>query len=180
MIEKIISGGQTGADMAGLNVAKELGIETGGTAPVRWATEEGCKQELLKSFGLVEGPEDDRVYVKRTMINIDDSDGTLVFRPFNTIGTTMTIGYAQQKKWAKGLLTFDENQNAKTNYKPLYIIRNFENFSVEHIVKWVTDNEISTLNVAGPRESHSPGLQDKIEEVLKKILLWQSQTKIKF
>ena len=74
MVTKIISGGQTGADMAGLVVAKEFGIETGGTAPIGWATEEGSKQELLESYGLVEGPEDDRTYVKRTMINIHTHD----------------------------------------------------------------------------------------------------------
>jgi len=33
MVEKVISGGQTGVDRMGLEVAKELGIPTGGTAP---------------------------------------------------------------------------------------------------------------------------------------------------
>lgn len=180
MVTKIISGGQTGADMAGLVVAKELGIETGGTAPIGWATEEGSKQELLESYGLVEGPQDDRIYVKRTMLNIDNSDGTIVFRPFKSVGTDFTIGYAQQQKWTPGKMIFDEQQNAKTHYKPLYIVRNFENFSAQHIVKWVEDNKISTLNVAGPRESHRPGLQSKIEGILKEILLCQNQTKLDF
>jgi hypothetical protein len=176
MIKKIISGGQTGADMAGLVVAKDLGIPTGGTAPQHWMTEKGCQQELLESFGLVEGPEDERVYIKRTMMNIEDSDGTLVFRPFKTTGTNFTIGYAQQKKWTPGVLTFDETQNIKTNHKPLYVIRNFDNFSAPHIVKWIEDNKIETLNVAGPRESHHPGLEEKVSKILKQILLCQNQT----
>lgn len=176
MVTKIISGGQTGVDMAALVVAKEMGIETGGTAPIGWMTEEGSKQELLESYRLVEGPEDDRVYIKRTMINIDDADGTLVMRPFKSTGTDMTIGYAQQNVWTPGKMIFDDRGFAKTNNKPVYIIRSFENFSAEHVVIWLRENEISTLNVAGPRESHRPGLQDKAEEILKEILLCQNQT----
>ena len=36
---KIISGGQTGADMGGLLAAKDLGIRTGGWMPKGWLTE---------------------------------------------------------------------------------------------------------------------------------------------
>lgn len=32
MLKKIISGGQTGVDQIALDIAKQLGIETGGTA----------------------------------------------------------------------------------------------------------------------------------------------------
>jgi len=178
MIEKIISGGQTGGDMAGLNIAKEFGIETGGTAPYGWITENGTQKELLESFNLVEGPFDETTYVKRTTMNIDDADGTLVFRPFKSFGTDMTIGYAQQGTWTPGKMLFEEDGNIKTNNKPVYVIRNFGNISPEHIVKWITDNEIKVLNVAGPRESKRPGLQEKIEESLKKILSWKEQTKL--
>ncbi len=41
MIEKIISGGQTGGDRAGLDVAIELGIPHGGLIPKGRKTEEG-------------------------------------------------------------------------------------------------------------------------------------------
>ena len=75
---------------------------------------------------------------------------------------------------------FDECPNIKTNHKPLYIVRNFENFSVDHILRWVSDNKITTLNVAGPRESKKPGLQDQIEEILTEIFLKQNQQEIKF
>jgi hypothetical protein len=36
---KIISGGQTGADQGGLEGARLLGIQTGGTAPYNWMTD---------------------------------------------------------------------------------------------------------------------------------------------
>jgi len=41
MIRKIISGGQTGVDRAGLNVAIELGIPYGGWAPKWFYAEDG-------------------------------------------------------------------------------------------------------------------------------------------
>ena len=46
MIEKIISGGQTGIDQLALEIAIELGIETGGTAPPNFMTEDGVNLEL--------------------------------------------------------------------------------------------------------------------------------------
>ena len=44
-VTKIISGGQTGVDTIGLQVAKELGIETGGKAPKGFLREEGIDNE---------------------------------------------------------------------------------------------------------------------------------------
>jgi len=43
-LEMVISGGQTGADRGGLIAAKELGIPTGGTAPLGYKTEAGMKK----------------------------------------------------------------------------------------------------------------------------------------
>ncbi|HME98544.1 MAG TPA: putative molybdenum carrier protein, partial [Terriglobia bacterium] len=57
-MKKIISGGQTGADMGGLLAARELGIETGGMAPKGWLTENGPEEVLLRSFGLSECEEE--------------------------------------------------------------------------------------------------------------------------
>lgn len=40
-LRKIISGGQTGADQGGLRAGRLLHLETGGTAPHNWMTEQG-------------------------------------------------------------------------------------------------------------------------------------------
>lgn len=50
---KIISGGQTGIDRLGLEVGKELGLETGGTTTPGYYTENG-RDESLKDFGVTE------------------------------------------------------------------------------------------------------------------------------
>ena len=46
MIKKIISGGQSGADLAGLKAAIKLGIETGGFIPKNYRTENGSDYTL--------------------------------------------------------------------------------------------------------------------------------------
>jgi hypothetical protein len=39
MLEKVVSGGQTGADQGGLRAARLAGIPTGGWAPKGWLVE---------------------------------------------------------------------------------------------------------------------------------------------
>ncbi|MBW2083807.1 MAG: hypothetical protein JRI39_12165, partial [Deltaproteobacteria bacterium] len=73
MINKIISGGQTGAEQAALDVAIELGIPHGGWIPKGRLTENGFLPEI---YQLQEMPTTS--YVKKTEQNILDSDGTLI------------------------------------------------------------------------------------------------------
>ena len=53
-LQKIISGGQTGADRGGLEAAEALGIETGGTVPLGFWTTDGKCPELVTRFKLKE------------------------------------------------------------------------------------------------------------------------------
>ena len=66
-IKKVISGGQTGADRAGLEAAKKAGIETGGYCPKDYLTEKG-PDKSLKGFGLIET--ETREYTERTELNL--------------------------------------------------------------------------------------------------------------
>ena len=50
---KIISGAQTGADLAGLDAAKALGIPTGGSMPNGFKDLEGKKPEYASKYGIV-------------------------------------------------------------------------------------------------------------------------------
>jgi hypothetical protein len=78
MIEKIVSGGQTGVDQAALLIASELGIETGGWCPKGGLDENGdcilAKYACMKETPTSEPDE-------RTKLNIQDSDGTLIIVP---------------------------------------------------------------------------------------------------
>ena len=95
MVLKIISGGQTGADIAGLRVGKLFDFETGGLAPRGYETLLGPKLELMK-FGL--GPSKGG-YRQRTLENIGSSDVTLVFaKNLSSPGTKLTINGAERLK----------------------------------------------------------------------------------
>lgn len=83
---RIISGGQTGADLAGLWVGKILGLPTGGTAPFDFLTQKG-NQPGLANFGL----KDKGDYRQRTIQNVRDSDVTLIFsKSMGSAGTILT------------------------------------------------------------------------------------------
>ena len=78
MIERVISGGQTGADQAGLAVAKRLGVPTGGYLPKGWLTEAGPRPDLGATYGLEEA--ETAAYPERTERNVLASDGTVRVR----------------------------------------------------------------------------------------------------
>lgn len=87
---KIISGGQTGIDRLGLEVGKELGLETGGTTTPGYYTENG-RDESLKDFGVTEispelqaGRKGREFYLPRTEQNVLNSDGTVVSPEFDS------------------------------------------------------------------------------------------------
>ena len=130
MIERLISGGQTGADKTGLEAARALGIPTGGTAPKGWRIynpdgSDGSDPSLAE-FGLVE--HSSRDYPPRTKQNIIDSDGTVWFGRTESFGGKLTIG------------------TAKKSGKPIII-----NPTAEELRNWIAEHDIKILNVAGNR-----------------------------
>ena len=140
MITKIISGGQTGADVGALLGARNSEIETGGTAPNGYWTERGRDKTLIE-FGLVASEE--FCYVARTLRNVLDSDATCLFGDMSSSGSKLTI------------------KNCKLYGKPHII-----NPSVEGLHAFVEALDIRTLNVAGNRESVNPGIQDKVRDFI--------------
>jgi len=111
-LRKIISGGQTGADVTGLLCARALGLETGGTAPKGYGTEGGPNLEL-EVFGLVESA---------TRDNVKNSDHTLWF------GNTGSPGYWCTYKAAEFYnKTFTSNP---TKERMLQIAETFEVINV--------------------------------------------------
>lgn len=146
MINKIISGGQTGADIGGLLAAKELNIPTGGTAPKGYRTELGSNFDLRDIFNLSEHSSDK--YPPRTAANVKNSDGTVLFGNMNSPGCKMTIKFCQQMN------------------KP-YII----NPSVNQLREWINLNNIRILNCAGNRASTNVGIQERVKNHLIRALI---------
>jgi len=133
MLKKVISGGQTGADQAGLRAARKVGLETGGFAPHKYKTSDGPNRTLLAHvYGLVESDGD---YKKRTWQNVEASQGTVrLCVSFETPGEKCT--YNAIKHYKKPYFDID-----LLNPKP-----------IEECVKWLRDNQIEVLNVAGNTE----------------------------
>lgn len=145
-VSKIISGGQTGADLAGLTAAVALGIETGGTAPKGWriCLENGSNgsNPFLADFGLVE--HESHEYRPRTIQNVQDSDGTVWFGYTKSPGGKLTIRTA--KKFNKFLII---------------------NPTSELLKQWIISNKIKILNVAGNRVSPlNPDAFEKTYQIL--------------
>ena len=129
MIEKVISGGQIGADQAGLEAATICKIPTGGHAPKNYLTKTGPNPILLKKYGLIESSGG---YKIRTGENVKNSDGTIrLATNFNSPGEICTRNAIRYYK--KPFFDVDLN-----NPKP-----------VEEVVEWIFKNNIKVLNVAG-------------------------------
>jgi len=92
---KIISGAQTGADLAGLDAAKALSIPTGGSMPNGFKDLEGNKPEYASKYGIIALKSTS--YPARTLKNVMDADATLILATnANSAGTKLTIKYCNQ------------------------------------------------------------------------------------
>jgi hypothetical protein len=138
MLEKIVSGGQTGVDRGALDAALDASFPCGGWCPKGRKAEDGA---IAPRYPLTEMPTAE--YRARTRQNVIDSDATLiVFFGEISGGTRATLDIAEGL--GKPVLTLD------CGAKPL------EDAAVE-AAAFVELNAIRTLNVAGPRESTLPG-----------------------
>jgi len=93
MLTRVISGGQTGADQAGLRAARSAGIPTGGTAPKGWETEDG-PAPWLAEWGLVECNRPG--YPARTEANVRAADATIIFGDVTGKGTALTVEWCKR------------------------------------------------------------------------------------
>jgi hypothetical protein len=151
MLTKIISGGQTGADLGGLRAGKQLGLATGGCIPRGFPTEDGPKPDLAREFGLREHTSPN--YPPRTRANVKDSEGTLRFaRNFESRGERCTLKFIEQ--YGKPSLDIDiDNPPA-----------------MEDVRGWLRTNKIKVLNVAGNTEKQAPGIETFVTDYLVKVL----------
>ena len=145
ILEKVISGGQTGADQAGLVSAALCNIPTGGWISKGFRTELGNEPSLAR-FGLQETESSD--YPTRTMKNVHESDGTVrIAFDFNSAGERLTRN-----------LCIDAQ-------KPYFDVAVFEGGAwvsdPEDLAQWIIKHKIKVLNVAGNRETTCPGLHQQ-------------------
>lgn len=150
MIEKIISGGQTGADIAGLRAAKRLGIPTGGWMPKNCMTLAGPKPDWAYEFNMDVHPGG---YKDRTWENVQDSDGTIRFAAvFESPGERCTMNAI------------------KALGKPWLDVNVVHNGAGADIPSWLDHYNIRILNIAGNSERTWLGIEAWVEEFLVRVL----------
>ena len=146
---KIITGGQTGVDRAALDVALELGIPCGGWCPKGRIAENGL---IPLHYPLVET--EDAEYAERTRRNVADADGILILYAYSLdAGTRHTLKLGADL--GRQSLTVDLMRDPDPADVLAWLVR-FDKGVV--------------INVAGPRESNSPGIYEQSVLYLRTLL----------
>lgn len=137
---KIISGAQTGVDLGALDFAIEKGWEHGGWCPRGRYNEAGRipdKYLVKESYS--------PLYSVRTLQNVRDGDGTLILhRGRLSGGTALTLTYCERLRMPHLVVPLDGVHLVRSEFR-----------------RWLEYSEVKVLNVAGPRESRNPGIQEE-------------------
>jgi hypothetical protein len=146
----IVSGGQTGADRAGLDWAITHGIPHGGWCPKGRRAEDGA---IPEGYLLKETPSG--TYIQRTEWNVRDSDGTAIFTRAERLvaGSLRTLEFAL--RLPKPHLHLAAASKA--------------NFALQ-LRMWMKQHRIRVLNVAGSRASQEPDVGAFVTRVLEEAL----------
>jgi Circularly permutated YpsA SLOG family len=145
---KVISGGQTGADRAGLDAASALGLPTGGHAPAGFWTESGADPSLER-LGLAASGSPEF----RTERNVLDADATVIFAPgVLAAGSELTRTLARRHR------------------KPAIVLDPWAPDAARLLAEFLRAQTPTVLNVAGDRESQSPGIYRRVRELLTTVL----------
>jgi predicted Rossmann-fold nucleotide-binding protein len=147
-LQRIISGGQTGVDRAGLDAAMEVGIPAGGWCPEGRLAEDGRIPDRYPVSEL-----ESREYGTRTEQNVVDSDATLVLNMGKlSEGTLLTV------------------QMARRHGKPVLVVQLENDADPKTVSSWAGAQGVGVLNVAGPRESKRPGVYELALEFMRRLL----------
>jgi hypothetical protein len=146
LIEKVVSGGQTGADRMGLDWAIWHEIPHGGWCPKFRKAEDG---KIPPQYQLTETPKSD--YLQRNEWNVRDSDGALIF----TLSDKLSRGSAKTAFFAE------------KHGKPfLHVHPGLSYQLAADVLRFVRENHIKVLNIAGTRESKEPYIGKFVKKVL--------------
>lgn len=156
LLSKIVSGGQTGVDRGAIEAALELGFPYGGLIPKGRLAEDGIVP--LKFDQMTESTRKDYLY--RTEWNVVHSDATLILSPNEPLagGTKRTEDFCRKHGKPYWVDNPDSPKQTDRGVEFVYWLESL--FGDKGIV----------LNVAGPRESKCPGIQQATAGYVRHIL----------
>ncbi|MBN9118591.1 MAG: hypothetical protein J0I06_05465 [Planctomycetes bacterium] len=150
LLERVISGGQTGADRAALVAAKAAGLATGGWMPKGFRAQDGPRPEFAELYGIREHASDR--YPPRTALNVKGADATLRFATdWDSPGEVLTRRMCER---------YCRPQLEVTPGGPI---------APADVVDWLVRNKVRVLNVAGNAERTSPGITAFVTEFLGEV-----------
>ncbi|MBZ0270632.1 putative molybdenum carrier protein [bacterium] len=145
-LEKVISGGQTGVDRAGLDAALAAGLPIGGWCPAGRLAEDG---PIDAAYPLIETPSAE--YHVRTEWNARNADATLIVAPGRLAGGS---AYTERMAVKHG--------------RPVAVVRPREK-DIAVARAFIEKYGVRVLNVAGPRESTEPGIYAEARAFLERV-----------
>lgn len=148
VIERVLSGGQTGVDRAALDAALASGLAIGGWCPKGRRAEDGA---IPDRYPLLET--ESAEYDDRTRRNVRDSDATLIVTGDRLSGGTELTLLA-----------------ALAAGKPCLVVDLRRATAETEVLAWLDAHQVSQLNVAGPRESGQPGIYRRAFDYLYRVL----------
>lgn len=155
LLAKIVSGGQTGADRAGLDWALAHGFSTGGWCPKSRRAEDGS---VPARYPLEETPSED--YAERTLWNVRDSDGTAIFTVDRGLNGGSRLTAEEAIRLRKPWIHLDERTPS----------------AAARLRRFLEEHRIRVLNIAGSRGSREPGVARFVWLTLEEALFASSFT----
>lgn len=152
MIERIISGGQTGVDRAALDFAIDQGIPHGGWVPKGRIAEDG---QIPARYQMTEHVMSS--YPPRTEANVRDSSATVIF----------THGLLNDERGC--LLTASFCLKLKRPYTVINVVKAVAQAAGAALHLLIRVHDPKVLNVAGTRGSRNPDLA-KVRRILEHAL----------
>lgn len=167
MVTRIVSGGQTGVDVGALRAGLDAGVGVGGYCPKNGCNLDGPIPSEYRMTPTDPDESDHPLAVdetgkpiprsRRTGLNVEHSDATLVLRPppipGRRDGTTLTIVFADL-----------------VHHRPWLALDPFDAGAFDAIVAWLWRVRPSVLNVAGPSEQEAPGIDGATFDLIKRVL----------
>ena len=146
-ITKIVSGGQTGVDRGALDAARAKRVQIGGWVPKGRLAEDG---RISDEYELSETATSS--YDERTRLNVRDSDGTLIISRGPLAGGSH-VTRAVAVELGRPHLHLDVTKQSLAD-------------CIHTVAEWAARHRISTLNVAGPRQSEDAGAYRSAYEIV--------------